>query len=180
MEKMASSHFLIYFSPDPFHWHIMGKTMLSHFLRCFNWILFIFAGNEDMHKSLDEFEIRPDGTTVPWQQIGIQWEERRHHVFSNFLIGFISYLQVTMIYIRAWMCSKFGEIRQWTTELAAIERLKKSNRLIMEKMASSHFLSYFSSDPFHICRQWEHTQSFDGFEIRPDPTTGFPWQQIVI
>ena len=28
-----------------------------------NWILFIFAGNDDMHKSLDEFEIRPDATT---------------------------------------------------------------------------------------------------------------------
>ena len=26
-------------------------------------ILFILAGNEDMHKSLDEFEIRPDRTT---------------------------------------------------------------------------------------------------------------------
>ena len=23
----------------------------------------MFAGNEDMHKSLDEFEIRPDATT---------------------------------------------------------------------------------------------------------------------
>ena len=26
-------------------------------------ILLILAGNEDMHKSLDEFEIRPDPTT---------------------------------------------------------------------------------------------------------------------
>ena len=26
-------------------------------------ILFILAGNEDMHKSLDEFEFRPDPTT---------------------------------------------------------------------------------------------------------------------
>ena len=52
------------------------------------------------------------------------------------------------------MSSKFGEIRQWTTELAAIERLKKeSHRLVMEKMTSSHFLRYFSSDPFHNCRQ---------------------------
>ena len=41
----------------------MGKTMSSHFLRYFNWILFIFAGNKDMHKRLDEFEIRPDATT---------------------------------------------------------------------------------------------------------------------
>ena len=35
-----------------------------------------------MHKSLDEFEIRPDATTG-FQQIELQWEKRRHHVFSN-------------------------------------------------------------------------------------------------
>ena len=70
-----------------------------------------------------------------------------------FLIGFISYLLVKMIYIRARMTSKFGKIRPWTTELAALERLKKSHILIMEKMTSSHFLRYFSSDPFHTCRQ---------------------------
>ena len=49
------------------------------------------------------------------------------------------------------MSSKFGEIRPWTAEVAALERLKKSHRLIMEKM-TSHFLRYFSSDPFHTCR----------------------------
>ena len=45
------------------HGLIMGKTMSSYFLRYFNWILFIFAGNEDMHKSLDGFEIWQDATT---------------------------------------------------------------------------------------------------------------------
>ena len=44
---------------------------------------------------------------------------------QTFLIRFISYLQVKMIYIRALMSSKFGEIGPWTTELAALERLKK-------------------------------------------------------
>ena len=29
----------------------------------FNRILFIFVGNEDMHKSLDEFGFKPDATT---------------------------------------------------------------------------------------------------------------------
>ena len=38
------------------------------------------------------------------------------------------------------MSFKFGEIRPWTTELAALERLKKSHRLIMEKMTSSHLV----------------------------------------
>ena len=31
-----------------------------------------------MHKSLDGFEIR-----FPWQQIVLQWEKPRDHVFSN-------------------------------------------------------------------------------------------------
>ena len=51
------------------------------------------------------------------------------------------------------MSLKFGEIGPWTTELAALERLKKSRRGIMEKMMSSHFLHYFSSDPLNTCRQ---------------------------
>ena len=55
------------------------------------------------------------------------------------------------------MSSKFGEIRPWTTELAARKRLKKkTHRLIMEKNTSSHFLCYFSPDPFHTCRQRGH------------------------
>ena len=63
------------------------------------------------------------------------------------------------------MSSKFGEIRPWTTELAALESLKKkSHRLIMEKMTSSHFLLAGNED-MH--------RSLDEFEIRPDPTTGF-------
>ena len=41
-------------------------------------------------------------------------------IFSQlFLIKSFSYLQVTMTYIRAWMSSKFGQIRPWTTELAS-------------------------------------------------------------
>ena len=42
-----------------------------------------------------------------------------------FLIGSISYLQVTMTYMRAWMSSKFDQIGPGTTELAALEHLKK-------------------------------------------------------
>ena len=37
-----------------------------------------------------------------------------------------SYLQVTMTCMRAWMSSKFGRIRLLTTELAALERMKKN------------------------------------------------------
>ena len=33
-----------------------------------------------MYNSLNEFEIRHDAT---WQQIGLQWKKRCHHIFSN-------------------------------------------------------------------------------------------------
>ena len=36
-----------------------------------------------MHKSLNEFDIRPDATTGFHGNIGLQWGKRRHHVFSN-------------------------------------------------------------------------------------------------
>ena len=43
---------------------IMEKTVLPLFLSCFfHPILFILAGNDDMHESSEEFETRPDLTT---------------------------------------------------------------------------------------------------------------------
>ena len=41
----------------------MGKTMSPLFLGFFGRIRFILAGNDNIHESLDEFEIRPDPIT---------------------------------------------------------------------------------------------------------------------
>ena len=42
----------------------MGKKRCLHFFLAFlDWILFILAGNDNIHESLDEFEIWPDPTT---------------------------------------------------------------------------------------------------------------------
>ena len=68
----------------------MGKTTSSHFSAVFDQILFILAGNEDMHKSLDEFEFRPDQTTelgqIPPLTMKLaaleRLKNRRHHFFS--------------------------------------------------------------------------------------------------
>ena len=40
----------------------MGKSASSHCFECFDQIHFILAGNDDIHKSLNEFEIRRDPT----------------------------------------------------------------------------------------------------------------------
>ena len=57
----------------------------------------------------------------------------------SFLIG-SSYLQVKRTSITSRTSSKFGKIGPRTAELAALERMKKSHRLIMGKTMSSHFL----------------------------------------
>ena len=55
-----------------------------------------------MHNRLDEFEIRPDGTTgFHGNRQGYSGKNGVIAFSQTFLIGFISYLQVTMIYIRA-------------------------------------------------------------------------------
>ena len=55
-----------------------------------------------MHESLDEFEIRPDANTgFHGNRYGYSGKNGVITFSRTFLIGFISYLQVTMIYIRA-------------------------------------------------------------------------------
>ena len=54
---------LVSMATDSSYRVIMGKTVSSRFLECFDQILFITAGNNDMHESLDEFEIWSDLTT---------------------------------------------------------------------------------------------------------------------
>ena len=44
----------------------------------------------------------------------------------SFLIESSLFLQVTRTLIKSRMGSKFGQIKPWTVELAAIERLEKS------------------------------------------------------
>ena len=74
----------------------------------FDWIFFILANKEDMHKSLDEFEIPPDSTT------------------DSCLIGSSSFLQVTRTSIKFRMSLKFSKIQPSTAELAALGSLEKS------------------------------------------------------
>ena len=89
---------LVFMATDSSHKVIMGGKLCPRvFSTVFDRILFILAGNDDIHKSLDEFEIWPDSKT----DYGIS-------------------------------CKK--------------------HILIMGKTTSLHFIHYFSSDPFHMCR----------------------------
>ena len=50
---------LVFMATDSSHRVIMGKTASSRFLECFCSDPFHTTGNDDMHESLDEFEIWP-------------------------------------------------------------------------------------------------------------------------
>ena len=61
-----------------------------------------------------------------------------------FLIGAISYLQVTMTYTRVWMNLKFGQIRLMVSITI--------DRAITGKYGVATFSMPFLFDPFHACR----------------------------
>ena len=54
---------LVSMATDRSHKIIMEKTVLPLFLSCFSSDPFILAGIDDMHGSLEKFEIQPDRTT---------------------------------------------------------------------------------------------------------------------
>ena len=54
---------LVSMATESSHRVIMEKTVSPLFSAVFHPILFILAGNDDMHESSDEFEFRPDWTT---------------------------------------------------------------------------------------------------------------------
>ena len=88
-----------------------------------------------MHESLDEFKFQPDTTTDSRVICPCVSEKLTYNVVNTlapiFLIRSSSYLQVTRTSIISRTSSKFGQIGPRTAELAALERLEKSHRLIM-------------------------------------------------
>ena len=54
---------LVSMATDSSYRVIMGKRLHHIFSNVFDRILCILAGNDDIHKSLGEFEIWPDSTT---------------------------------------------------------------------------------------------------------------------
>ena len=83
-----------------------------------------------MHESLDEFKFRPNTTTNSRVICPCASEKLMYNVVNtlapSFLNGSSSFLQVTRPTIKSWTSSKFDQIRPWTAELAALERLEKS------------------------------------------------------
>ena len=80
-----------------------------------------------------------------------------------FLMASISYLQVTMTYVRAWMSLKFGQIRLLVS--------MATHRVIMEKWCCHFFSAVFYPILFILAGNDNMHESSGEFEIRPDLTT---------
>ena len=160
----------------------MGKCSLHASSFIFDRNIIKAAGNQDRHKSMDEFDFGLDqtshfGVTCPWmtkilhfrtwislrpvgqfwsnficsitgvgerlysvlRQIGSKlwcpWQQKSPLTYNGengvttfsrlLLIRFFLYLLVTRTCITSWTSSNFGQIGPQTTELAALECLKK-------------------------------------------------------
>ena len=86
----------------------------------------MLAGNDNIHESLHEFDIRPDPTAgFHGNRYGYDGKNGVSTFSRLFFIHSFLYLQVTMTCMRARMSSILGLIGPSTVELAALERLKK-------------------------------------------------------
>ena len=109
-----------------------------------NRIRFIFASNDDIHESLDEFEIWPDPTTDFHGNIWVIMEKWWCHFFLAVLdrIRFI-------LASNDGIHESLDEFEIWPDPITGFH----SNRwVIMEKTVLPLFLGCFLSDPFHTCR----------------------------
>ena len=77
-----------------------------------------------------------------------------------------------MKYMGTRRSSKFSQIRPPTAELAALERMKKIP-IDLEKRCCHFFSAVLDRIHFILAGNDDIHESLDGFEIWPDPTTGF-------
>ena len=83
-----------------------------------------------MHKSFDVVDIPSDPTTDYGVACSCVSEKSMYDVVNTLvpssLIGSSSFLQVTRTTIKSRMSLKFGQIKPWTAECAALDQLKES------------------------------------------------------
>ena len=128
----------------------------------------ILTGNKDNDKSLHEFEFRPDPTT----DYGVAALEHLKSMYivvatlaPSFWIGSSSFLQIKRTCTKAGMSLSFRQIRQLTSELAALKRLKSQCLYFLSVSIDRVLLKLAdtSNEEMH--------NNLDEFEYRPDWTT---------
>ena len=79
-------------------------------------------------------------------------------------------MQVTRATIKSQMSLKFGQIRPWTAELAALERLKNLHRLTIGDHSNAF---NFDCNFFILAGNKDLHQSWDVLKFQPDLTTDY-------
>ena len=97
--------------------------------------------------------------------------EKDVSTFFLFFIRSFLYLQVTRTCITSQTSSNFGQIGPLTTELAALERLKISHRLIMGKSYFHASSLIFDRIIIKVAGNQDRHKSLDEFDFGPDQTT---------
>ena len=91
-------------------------------------IILILAGNENMHKSFDEFKFRPDTTINSRGVCPCASEKLMYNVVNTlaptFSIGSSSFFQITRTTLKAGQSLNSRQIGQRTAELAALDRIE--------------------------------------------------------
>ena len=180
----------------------MGKCYLHASSFIFYPIIIKVAGNQERHRSSDEFDFGPDqttnfGVTCPWmtkllhfrtwisldQNSGVHGNRKppltynRENGVSSYsrllLIRSFLYLQVTRTCIKSGTSWTFGQIGPLTTELAALERLKNSHRFIIGKWCLHHISFTFDRIIIKVAGNQDRHKSSVEFDFGPNQTTHF-------
>ena len=99
------------------------------------------------------------------------WENGVSTFSRLLLIQSFLYSQVTRTCMKSRTSSNFGQIEPLATELAALERLKISRRLIMGKCCLHASSFMFDRIIIKIAGNLDRHKSSDEFDFRPDQTT---------
>ena len=150
----------------------MGKCCLHASSFIFDQIIIKVAGNQDRHKSLDEFDFGPDQTTHFW--VTCPWMMKILHFgtwislrpvgqsWSNFMCSITGGGERLHIFFEA----------DWIKTLVSMAT-ESFHWLIMGKMVSPPFLSCFWCDPFYTCRYEDMHKISNEFELWLDRTTDY-------
>ena len=89
----------------------------------FELIIFIFEGNKDIHKSLDEFEFRSDPTTY----YGVSCPLGSEYSFPTFSAILIQIFLILVDYLKTWyniLCLNLGLMAVSSSELQPLSIIK--------------------------------------------------------
>ena len=108
-----------------------------------------------------------------------KWENGVSTFSRLLLVRFFLYLHVMRTCIKSWTSSNFGQIGPLTMELAALERLKNSHRLIMGKCCLHASLIIFDQIIIKVAGNQDRHKSSVEFDFGPNQNVHFgvtcPW-----